>query len=139
MLKLDLNTGYTALRVRSGESSRGAWELIVVREDGKAKKEITIWATNGPSGVVEGQLFRIKNISSIKYGARKDNYGNWRDDVSIEAEVEPMAYTDGDVFEDLGDIGDCPFTMGDDPFASSGDAYGAGEDPFADMDDRLPL
>lgn len=136
MLKLELNTGYTAMRVRSGESSRGHWELIVVKEDGKGKKEITIWATNSPTGVTEGNMFRIKNVSMVKYGARKDGNGNWRDDVSLEAEVEPMGYTDGVVFEDLDDM---PFTMGsNDPFADAASAYGGGSDPFADMDDKLP-
>lgn len=138
MLKLELNTGYTAMRVRSGESSRGPWELIVVKEEGKGKKEITIWTTNSPSGVIEGNMFRIKNVSLIKYGARKDNYGNWKDDVSIEAEVEPIGYAGGDVFEDIGDISDCPFTI-EDPFTNSESVYGGGIDPFADADDKLPL
>lgn len=135
MLKLELNTGYTAMRVRNGESSRGHWELIVVKEEGKGKKEITIWATNSPSGVTEGNMFRIKSVSMVKYGARKDGNGNWRDDVSLEAEVEPMGYTDGVVFEDLDDT---PFSMGSDPFADAANAYGGG-DPFAESDDKLPL
>lgn len=135
MLKLELNKGYTAMRVRNGESSRGVWELIVVKEEGKGKKELTIWTTNSPSGVTEGNMFSIKNISSIKYGARRDNNGNWRDDVSLEAEVEPLSYTDNVVFEDLSDM---PFDMGADPFAASANSYGGG-DPFAEMDEQLPL
>jgi hypothetical protein len=135
MLKLELNTGYTAMRVRNGESSRGPWELIVVKEEGKGKKEITIWTTNSPSGVTEGNMFTIKNISMVKYGARKDGNGNWRDDVSLEAEVEPMGYTDGVVFEDLDDM---PFSMGSDPFADAASEYGS-VDPFAESDNKLPL
>ena len=139
MVKLDLMTGYKAERARSGDSSRGAWELIVVKENGRAKKEITIWVNNKPSGVTEGSMFRITRITSIKYGARRDSNNNWRDDVSVEADVEPMTYTDrSGGFEELDDMGDCPFTMDDDPFANSGSAFGGGEDPFADMD-QLPL
>lgn len=136
MIKLDLTSGFKAALVRSGVSSRGNWELIVVKEEGRGKRQITIWPTNAPSGVVEGNLFRIKNIPVVKYGARKDQNGNWRDDVSIEAEVESMSYTDnGSAFDDLDD---CPFAMGEDPFANAS-AYGGGSDPFADLEDKLPL
>lgn len=110
---LELKTGevYTALRARTGSSARGNWELIVAREEGKAKKEITIWVTNVGSGVTEGGQFRIKSIESVKYSARKDNNGAWRDDVSIGATVEAVGFDQSPFdFEDL------PFDMGDNPF-----------------------
>ena len=136
MIKIDLMAEYKAERVRSGNSSRGPWELIVVRENGRAKKEITIWANNRPSGVTEGSMFRITKITSLKYGARRDGNNNWRDDVSIEADVEPASFTDPNGF---GDMDDCPFTMSDDPFANTD--FDSAADPFAscDEDSQLPL
>lgn len=134
MLKLDTQSGFKAERCRSGDSSKGSWELIVVRESGRAKKEITVWVNNRPSGITEGDMFRITNITSVKFGARRDQNNNWRDDVSIEADVESMSYTNvGVEFEDL------PFSMDGDPFANSSSGFGGG-DPFAEMDDdKLPL
>ena len=119
MLELKVGEIYKAERVRSGDSSRGSWELIGMKETGKGKKEITIWVTNVGSGVTEGGEFRIKSIESTKYAARKDNNGNWKDDVSIGATVEPVGFS-----ENPYDFSDMPFDMGDNPF---------------DVDEQLPL
>jgi len=98
---------YKAFRFRYGASERGRWEVVVVREQGRAKQEITIFPTNLPSGVKEGGAFMIKEIRSVTRKKRKDGIGEWTlTDVNVEAEIVPI--DDGDVNLE----GDLPFTMG---------------------------
>lgn len=130
MIRLDVGQSYHADRVRSGNSSKGPWELIVVQDGfGRNHKEITIWATNVPCGVIEGNMFEIKEIESMTWGARKDQNGKWKDQVSMNGKVIPI---NPPTFDELaGGMDDLPFDMSDDPFASSGS-------PFDELE-QLPL
>lgn len=90
-MPIELKAGetYSAVRTRSGDS----YELVVVQEEGKGRKQITIWPTNTPSGVSEGGSFRVENIESVKFTSRKDPRGNWRDEVNVNARITPtMSY-----------------------------------------------
>ena len=87
--KLIVGEIYRAERVRSGESARGPWELISLK-DAKKQNEITIFPTNNPTGVTEKGQFRIKKIVSLTNGKKKDQNGNWGVNVTCEAEIEAI-------------------------------------------------
>lgn len=104
----------TAGFAKTGErkDGSGSWEMIVVKDSGKGKRDITIWVTNAPSGVVKDGTFTVESIESVKWGARKDNNDSWRDDVSINATVKANAIPDAaSIFSDLDgdDDGELPF------------------------------
>ena len=100
MLRVEKGGEYTAHRVRTGEADKGPWELIVVKEDGRAHREMTVFARNTPSGVVEGGLFKVKEILSAGPRRTKNPDGTWSsfEKTSIEAVVEPVEQS----LEDLG-------------------------------------
>jgi hypothetical protein len=112
MVKIVDGERYTAARFRSGESERGPWEVITVKEEGRAKQEITIFPTNIPTGVTEGGSFAIYKITSVARKKKKDSAGNWTlVDVCVECECEPVAAPSLDIDDDPGDM---PFTWGGD-------------------------
>lgn len=140
MITINLEDEYTAEKIRSGESSRGAWQLIIVKDEKNARRCVSIWANNKPVNLQERGKFRITKITNVKYGARLNaNTNRWMEEVSLDADIEPTGFTNADNgFDDIEGIEDCPFTVGDDPFSSAGDAFGGGEDPFAVIEE-LPL
>ena len=75
---------YLALRHRVGEE----WELLSVRDE-NGHFEITLYVTNRPCGVLEGQSFRVAEISGVSYGSRKNQSGEWLPCVRVFARVEP--------------------------------------------------
>ena len=77
MLKLEVGKTYKAHRVRNGESETGPWEVVVVKEEGGAHRELTMFAVNAPSGVKEGGMFKLESITSIRMKRAKDNSGKW--------------------------------------------------------------
>ena len=112
MIDISVGSVYTADHVASGTSDRGAWELIVLRENskGKTKKSITLWPSKTPSGVTSGSQFVIDDITRIKYGAKKGKDGQWRDDVSVYCVLHPDTDVSSSTFEDLNDDNtDLPF------------------------------
>jgi hypothetical protein len=85
--KITVGETYEASKFRSGENSQGSWEMIAVR-GGKGQKSVTIFATNIPSGVVEGGKFTVDKIESVTVKAAKDANGNWtRSETVVNAEV----------------------------------------------------
>lgn len=121
---IELKTGevYLATRANGGESGKGPWQYVAVREDGKGRKEIVIWVENRPQPITAESRFRIKTIHSVKFASRKDNAGVWHDEVNVSADIEPVmsvdqAVTNGinvyppssSTFEDLGEDGELPF------------------------------
>jgi hypothetical protein len=112
MIKVDKDAIYRAIRVRSGSSAHGDWELVVIADENNEKRTTTIFAANMPSGVVENQQFKIKDITSVKIGWKKDQNGQWKPDTTVTAVLEPIA-SDID-FADLGGDagGDLPWEDG---------------------------
>lgn len=117
MVEVHQGGEYTAYRVRAGRSSRGAWELVVVRDEGKAHQELTIFPANLPSGVEEGQRFTVQAISGLKFKKRKDGDGEWtKYDLSVNAIIKPVAEEELDDLSS-GRFGDAGFNSDDtDPF-----------------------
>lgn len=114
---------YTALRHRCGNNDKtGQWELIATRDE-KGNNEITIWTTNIPCGVEEGQSFQIDEIQSVQCGMKKDASGVWRPNVAINAKVS-LVKSEFDSDSAFGD---------DDPFGNDDGC------PWNDMDGDLPL
>jgi hypothetical protein len=126
MIEIKVGEVYTAKRARSGESTRGAWQFVAVKEvdkNGKeGRKEITVWVENKPVSIDEGDTFRITKIHSLKFASRKDNAGNWYDEVNCSADIEPVMSAAGAVnkgidvyphssttFNQLEDDGELPF------------------------------
>jgi len=66
------------------------WELIKVKGIGKDRKLVTLWPTNAPTGIKEGDTFRVTNIASFKVASKKDNRGEWRDEISLNVAVEKV-------------------------------------------------
>lgn len=111
MIKVDKDAIYRAIRVRSGSSQHGDWELVVIADENNEKRTTTIFAANMPCGVIENQQFKIKDITSVKIGWKKDQNGQWKPDTTVTAVLEPIA-SDID-FNDLGDAGgDLPWEDG---------------------------
>ena len=107
MIRIDKDGEYKASRVRSGTAAKGDWELVVVKAEGRARQEVTVFAENVPSGVVEDGKFRVKEIRSLSLRQKKDYDGNWtRQDVSISAVIEPADTEQAVDLEDLGGFDD---------------------------------
>lgn len=66
------------------------WELIKVKGIGKDRKTVTLWPTNAPTGIKEGDTFRVTSIESFKVASKKDPRGEWRDEISLNVAVEKV-------------------------------------------------
>ena len=113
-VNLEVGKIYKAAMVRSGVSQRGDWEMVKVVE---GRKEITIWPDNKPTGLSDGDEFEITNISSVKYGARKRQNGNWQDDVSCTASLKAASTSSYSFDENTFDDGELPWKMDDNPYS----------------------
>lgn len=107
----EIKTGgvYEAKRFRSGSNEKGDWELIATRDAAKGSREITIFPTNVPCGVMEGGKFRVGTIKSVKIKAKKGPEGEWnRSETVMRAETFPVASEDvlGDDYDPFNDTGD---------------------------------
>lgn len=90
-VRIAVGEEYPIFRFRSGESGRGTWEVITIREEGRSKQEVTIFPTNVPTGCREGNNVKIKSISEVARKKKKDRFGEWTQvDVCINAEVEAV-------------------------------------------------
>ena len=109
-VRINVGEQYTAFRFRSGTSERGPWEVITVKEEGRAKQEVTLFPSNVPSGVMEGGDLIVKSISGVTRKKKKDSMGAWTQvDVCIYCEVEPVAPVK---LEEDDDLTDLPFEWG---------------------------
>ena len=109
MNKLETGKIYTAARHRTGTSANGSWELIATTDE-RGNNDIAVFASNIPSGVEEGGKFRIEKITAVSYGNKKDQSGNWRASISINAEVSPvMSYDEFSKPAPEDDDGSLPF------------------------------
>lgn len=107
MLRVQTGGEYTAARVRSGSSERGDWELVVIKGENRARQELTVYPTNMPCGVTEGEKFTLNSITGVQMKKRRDADGNWtKEEVSIMAEIRPLAPNE---LEDF----DSPFSSSD--------------------------
>lgn len=86
---------YEASIVKSGTSSQGAWKMIAIKEEGRGWKEITIWV-DPTTPVEEGGSFRVDKITTVRFTARKDSRGEWRDACSVNAIISPSAPVNSD-------------------------------------------
>lgn len=111
-IRINVGDQCTAYRFRSGESERGPWEVITVKEQGpRAKAEVTVFPSNVPTSVMEGGDFIIKSISGIARKKKKDRNGEWTQvDVCIYCEVEAVA----PVKLEEDDMNDLPFEWAND-------------------------
>lgn len=66
------------------------WELIKVKGIGKDRKTVTLWPTNAPTGIKEGDTFRVTAIESFKVASKKDPRGEWHDEISLNVAVEKV-------------------------------------------------
>ena len=80
---------YQAFKCRSGMHGTRPWEWIKVKGSGKDRKTITLWIENTPSGIEEGDWFRVKDIRDAKYKSMKDEKtGEWQAEFSLTVTVE---------------------------------------------------
>lgn len=78
-----------AHKCRSGMHGSRPWEWIKVKGSGKDRKTITLWIENTPSGIEEGDWFRVKEIRDAKYKSMKDEKtGEWQAEFSLTVTVE---------------------------------------------------
>ena len=73
---------YEATGVRSGDT----WTMFRVKAE-KGPKELSVF-TEGKIDLRDGDSVTVKRILSVKLSARKDREGNWRDTMSVNAELE---------------------------------------------------
>lgn len=90
---IKINEPLTAGFVRTGkkETTGDKWEMIVVKDISNSGRDIVIFVENAPSGVKEGELFKVSAITSVKWGAQKDRNEKWRDKVTINAVIGEVA------------------------------------------------
>ena len=118
MAATEVNVGVTckALKAKSGNSSKGDWELLVVGNE-NGKNEVNIWVNNRPSGVPVNGMFTVTKITGVKFGYKKREWQG-------QDKFEPKIDINADVkFVESG-------------FESIPDAFG--DNPFDDVPD-LPL
>lgn len=117
MVKLELDTVYTADIARHGEGSRGRWQMIIVKDEKpRSRFAITIF-TNKTIDINDGGQFKIIKVTKMTYGAKKNKKGEWEDSVSIEADCEAIK-SDADFGSDFTEIAgeDLPWEGGADDF-----------------------
>ena len=100
MIKIEKDGVYRAVRARSGVGERGAWSLVAIADEKNEKRTVTFFLDNTEVELREGQMFKIKDITSVKVGWKKDNRGAWVPDTTLSGVVEPIAYEGGDSFGD---------------------------------------
>lgn len=91
MLKMLVGVPYIAETVHCGQSSRGAYEMIVFKNQ-EDHARIPIWVTNVPCGIVAGSKFVIENISgaTIRHIKPSERFDKWQDEFSVNAVVIPV-------------------------------------------------
>ena len=77
-------------KVRSGGNGGRSWEFIKIKGIGKDRKTVTLWPTNAPSGIKEGDTFRVTKILSFKVASKQDPRGEWHDEISLNVSVEKV-------------------------------------------------
>lgn len=87
MIEVKPGSVFTASVHKKGVSQGGEWEFVSIKEE-KGRKTMTVWASNIPSGVEEGQPFIVEKIDRVKYGSRKVA-DKWFDEVTITAVIKP--------------------------------------------------
>ena len=108
MTKIAKGERYTASTFRSGESERGAWEMIKIA-DANGKNELTVFPANVPTGVVENGDFIVRDIIEVRVGFRKSKKDDkWYQETNVTAELEAIK---SDIDIDLD--GDLPWAEGD--------------------------
>ena len=92
---------YEASGVRSGDN----WTMFRVKAE-KGPKELSVF-TDGKIDLRDGDSVKVARIVSVRLSARKDRDGNWRDTMSVNAELEVNGTAAK--LEDLDDEPDLPF------------------------------
>lgn len=99
-----------AVEVKAGESYTAAgtkngdgWSLFKVKAE-KGPKELAVF-TDGSRELHDGDSVTVTKITSVKLSARKDKDGNWRDTMSVNAEVT----VNGSAFKEDKDDSELPF------------------------------
>ena len=77
-------------KVKSGGNGGRSWEFIKIKGIGKDRKTVTLWPTNTPSGIKEGDTFRVTSIASFKVASKQDHRGEWHDEISLNVAVEKV-------------------------------------------------
>ena len=74
---------YKADLVKSGNTDKGNWQLLVVKEK---KKQMAIWAVE-PIDIVAGGSFKVESIVDAALKSKKGADDKWYDQVEIHASV----------------------------------------------------
>lgn len=72
----------------SGMNGSRPWEWIKVKGSGKDRKTVTLWIENTPSGIEDGDWFRVKEIKDFKFKSKQDRNGVWQPEDSLTVVVE---------------------------------------------------
>ena len=91
---------YEAKGVRSGDR----WSLFKVKAE-KGPKELPVFVDRSDA-FQEGDKVKVKRITSVRLSAKKGKDDQWRDTVSVNAEVEVVGAASKE-FEDID--GELPF------------------------------
>ena len=131
MVNIEEGGVYTASKVNSGISQRGNWELTRIFDEKTGKDSVTLFINNCPSGLTEGAKFKVKRISSFKFGPRKDSFTDRSTGESVEKWIKAASgcvdieLFSEPTFDEEIDDGELPWSI-DNPFGVS-------------PDDQLPL
>ena len=79
---------YQAHKVCSGMNGSRPWEWIKVKGSGKDRKTVTLWIENTPSGIEDGDWFRVKEIRDFKFKSKQDRNGVWQPEHSLTVVIE---------------------------------------------------
>ena len=103
MLKIEKNGIYRVKRMRMGtHEERGDWQLVAIADDQNEKRTVTIFVDNVPCGAIENQQIKIKEITGVKIGWKRDKDQQWKPETTMTAIVEPIkSELDDDFGEEL--------------------------------------
>lgn len=97
MISIEKDKTYRAVRARSGTGEKGDWALVAIADEKNEKRTATIFLDNPDTDIHEGQTFKIKEISRVKIGWKRDNNGEWKPDTTVSASIEPIEMEFGSV------------------------------------------
>ena len=94
---------YTAAGTKNGQG----WSLFKVKAE-KGPKELPVF-TDGSIELHDGDEVTVTKITSVRLSAKKDREGNWRDTLSVNAEVKVNTSFSRAGFTEEDTSGELPF------------------------------
>lgn len=118
MNRMTAGNVYTAARTFTGTNQRGKYELVVTQDE-RGKDDITLFVAENciPSGITNGDKFRLNKIVEVSHGWKQGQKWNpekkckedgWVEVWNINAEVKRIGSDLDDMGSELENLADEP-------------------------------